>query len=83
MVAIELALAETRKMLAASQNAGAPKPCQELPRIEHNFPGIFGNSSRTEDRPRSLEGQIDRRGKVYVESKGTAVLTNELPVSAE
>jgi len=79
-MAVERALAEAGKMLAAPQNPGVCQSGKELTDVFHGFHGIWRDCARCHHLARCLEGQVEDGGEVYVEAECTAVLADNLAV---
>src|SRR5260370_37217185 len=82
-MAVEFALAEAGKVLAASQHACGAKPCEELARIGNRFAGVCRDCARTQHAARRFKREIEHGSEVDVESEGAAVFPNHVPVLAE
>ena len=82
-MAVERALAEAGKMFPAPKNPCVCQSCKELADVFHGFHGIWRDCARCHHFARGLEGQIEDRGKVYVEAERTAVLADNLAMLAK
>src|SRR5258708_34758244 len=82
-MAVEFALAEAGKVLAASQHACGAEPCEELARIGNRCAGVSRDRARSHHAARRFKGEIEHGSEVNVESEGAAVLSDDLPVFAE
>src|SRR5579862_2096479 len=83
MVAVEPALPESGKVLAATEHARSQKSAEKFTPVRRNVLRIHGHRPRIHHAARSLEGQIHYGSKVDVKSEGAAVLADDLPMLAK
>src|ERR1700761_7067562 len=82
-MAIKLALAESGKVLTASQHLRGSKPRKEFASVRDHLARVRRNRARPHHAARRLECQIERRCEIHFESQRVAVLANDLAVLAK
>src|ERR1700730_10950771 len=82
-MAIELALAEARKVFATTEDFRGPKPLQKLARVSRHFPRIRRHCARAQHAVGCLKCQIEHRREVDIETQRPAGLTDNFPMLAK
>src|SRR5579864_2945068 len=67
VMAVEIAFAQAREMLAAAHDSGGTQASQKFARVQYRLPGIVGYQARVHDAARCFKGQVDGRGEVHIE----------------
>src|SRR5579872_2207479 len=83
MMAIELALTKSGKVLAATEHSRLTQSTQKFAYISCSVLRIGRYSPRSHDTTRCLESQVKHRSEVDIKSECTAVLADHLSVLAE
>src|SRR5215472_10125941 len=82
MVAIEIAFAQSRKMLAAPEHPRGLEACEKLFRVCNSLEWICRDRTRSHHAARRLKGKVQDRREIHVKSERPAIFSDNLPMLA-